>query len=204
MATLYHSHHSRSSALVALIDELGADVEIRDVTIGRIDGSGGADPANPHPEGKVPYLVDGDEQLRERGAIILYLTDKYPEAGMGPIEGQPGRGAYLSWLFYYHSVMETVLLLDYAQLSHPALYAAIRDSATMVERLTEALSKGPWLLGERYSAADLLCAGPYLWFPDFVPDVPVIRDWVARCGARPAVQRTLARDNAAAAAAQAA
>jgi glutathione S-transferase len=196
MATLYHSPNSRSSALVALIDELGADIEIREVTIPRFDGSSGRDPANPHPEGKVPYLVDGDERLRERGAIILYLTDRHPGAGLGPLDGQPGRGAYLSWLFYYHSVIETVLLLDFARLSHPALYAAIRDSATMFDHLAETLQRGPWLLGDRYSAADLLCSGPFLWFPDFIPDVPVIRDWVARCAARPAVQRIVARDAA--------
>ena len=196
MATLFHSPNSRSSALVSLIDELGADVDIREVTIPRFDGSGGRDPANPHPEGKVPYLVDGTEHLRERGAIILYLTDRYPGAGLGPVEGQPGRGAYLSWLFYYHSVIEPVLLLDFARLSHPALYAAIRDSATMFDCLSQTLRQGPWLLGDHYSAADLLCSGPFLWFPDFTPDVPVIRDWVARCGARPSVRRVLARDAA--------
>lgn len=199
MPTLYHSHFSRSSTLVAVVDELGADIEIREVTIPRQDGSGGRDPANPHPEGKVPYLIDGDEHLFERGAIILYLTDKYPEAGLGPIEGEPGRGAYLSWLFYYHGVIEPVLLLDYAKLSHPALHAAIRDTAAMTERLTAALSKGPWLLGERFSAADLLCSSPFLWMPDFTPDVPVIRDWVRRCSERASIRRTQARDAAKAA-----
>lgn len=197
MATLYHSHNSRSSALVTLIDELGADVEIREVTIPRHDGSSGRDPANPHPEGKVPYLVDGDECLRERGAIMLYLTDSFPQAGLGPLQGQPGRGAYLSWLFYYHGVMEPVLLLDYAKLSHPAFHAAIRDSATMFERLTEALEKGPWLLGDQYSAADLLCSGPFQWVSEFMPESPLIRDWVRRCAERPAAQRTAARDRAA-------
>ncbi|GAB1378523.1 glutathione S-transferase family protein [Pararhodobacter aggregans] len=200
MATLFHSHNSRSSALVTLIDELGAEVEIREVTIPRIDGSGGRDPANPHPEGKVPYLVDGDEQVRERGAIMLYLTDKFPAAGLGPLPGQKGRGAYLSWLAYYQGVIETVLLLDYAQIDHPALHAAIRDKAVMFAQLEAALAKGPWLLGERFSAADLLCVSPFLWFPDFIPDMPLIRDWVERCGARPSVQRTLARDAAVAAA----
>ena len=200
MATLFHSHNSRSSALVTLIDELGAPVEIREVTIPRMDGSGGRDPANPHPEGKVPYLIDGDEHVRERGAIILYLTDKFPEGGMGPLPGQPGRGAYLSWLSYYQGVIEPVLILDYAKLSHPAIHAAIRESATMFDRLAEALQKGPWLLGERYSAADLLCSGPFQWLPDFLPDNALIRDWVRRCAERPAAQRTQARDDAARAA----
>ena len=199
MATLYHAYHSRSSGLVALIDELGADIEIRAVTVPRMDGGGARDPANPHPEGKVPYLVDGDERLRERGAIILYLTDKYPEAGLGPVEGQPGRGAYLSWLFYYQGVIEPVVLLKMSGLSHPLFDATLRDFDTVVARLSEALDKGPWLLGERYSAADLLCASPFQWMPQLAPDVPAIRDWIARCQARPAVMRSVARDAEAAA-----
>ncbi|MCX2723486.1 glutathione S-transferase family protein [Roseibium salinum] len=194
MPTLYHAPNSRSSAIVSLIDELGADVDIREVTIPRQDGSGGPDAANPHPEKKVPFLVDGEEQLRERGAIILYLTDKYPEAGLGPIEGQPGRGAYLSWLFYYQGVMEPVIILHWAEMSHPAFHASLRDFDTMVGRLAETLEKQPYLLGDKYSAADLLCSGPFHWFKDLVPDNQAIRDWVKRCADRPAVARTAARD----------
>jgi glutathione S-transferase len=197
MPILYHAPMSRSSGIVTLIDELGAGVEIREVSIPRQDGSGGPDPANPHPEKKVPYLVDGAETVRERGAITLYLTDKYPEAGLGPIEGEPGRGAYLSWLFYYQGVMEPLLILHAAGLSHPAIAASLRDMDAMLARLTEALEKGPWLLGEQYSAADLLCSSPFQWFSGLLPDNPKIQDWVARCADRPAVARTAERDAAA-------
>ncbi|PYE84007.1 glutathione S-transferase [Pseudoroseicyclus aestuarii] len=195
MPILYHSPNSRSSAVVTLLDELGAaDVEIREVTIPRQDGSGSPDAANPHPEKKVPYLIDDDETVRERGAIMLYLTDMYPQAGLGPLPGQPGRGAYLSWLSWYQGVMEPVMVMQFAGLSHPALGATFRDPATMIARLSEALARGPWLLGEAYSAADLLCSSPFLWFPESAPDDPAIRDWIERCAARPAVKRTAERD----------
>ncbi|MFD1910836.1 glutathione S-transferase family protein [Halodurantibacterium flavum] len=198
MPTLYHAPISRSSVIVTLIDELGADdIEIKEVTIPRQDGSGGTDPRNPHPEGKVPLLVDGSDTIRERGAIMLYLTDRYPEARMGPLNGEPGRGAYLSWLFYYQGVMEPVIILHWAQLSHPAVTASLRDFQTMIARLEETLSHQPYLLGQEYSAADLLCSGPFLWFPDLLPQIPALQDWVARCGARPSVARTAARDSAA-------
>lgn len=198
MPTLYHAPTSRSSAMVTLIDELGADVEIKEVTIPRQDGSGGSDASNPHPEKKVPYLVDGEEHIRERGAIIVYLTDKYPEAGLGPIEGQPKRGEYLSWLFYYQGVMEPVILLHWAQISHPAIHASLRDFDTMMTRLNEALEKGPYLLGDTYSAADLLCSSAFMWFPDLIGDNPLIAAWVQRCKERPAVARTYERDSVAA------
>lgn len=189
MAILYHAPQSRSDAVVSLVRLLDADIEIREVSIPRQDGSGGPDPQNPHPEKKVPYLVDGDEAVRERGAIMLYLTDAYPKAGLGPRAGEPGRGAYLSWLAYYQGVMEPVILLHWAQIQHPALQASLRDFDTMLARLSEALSHGPFLLGERFSAADILCCSPFLWFPDLLPDNAAIRDWVARCTERlPATQ----------------
>ncbi|ASP36541.1 glutathione S-transferase family protein [Labrenzia sp. VG12] len=198
MTTLYHSPNSRSSSLVALVEELGAAVDIKEVTITRNDGSGGPDPLNPHPEKKVPYLVDGNEKIRERGAIVLYLTDKFPEAGLGPIEGQPGRGEYLSWLFYYQGIMEPVGVFHFTGLTHPALTATFRDFDTMVQRLAEALEDQPYLLGDRYSAADLLCSSPFNWAPDLMPDNQAIRDWVARCSDRPAVRRIMEQDKRAA------
>src|SRR5690606_16013498 len=89
MLTLYHSPQTRSSTIVLLLEELGITdrVTVRQVTIPRSDGSGGRDPANPHPEGKVPLLMDGDVAIRERGAIILYLTDMFPKAGLAPVVG---------------------------------------------------------------------------------------------------------------------
>ncbi len=184
MRTLYYSPQSRSDTVVALVRLLSADIALHEVTIARQDGSGGRDPTNPHPEGKVPYLTDGDDAVRERGAIMLYLTDAYPDAGLGPLPGEADRGAYLSWLFYYQGVMEPLLILTWADVSHPAITAGLRDIDTMIERLAEPLRRGPWLLGERFSAADLLCSSPFLWFADMMPADPAIRDWVARCAAR--------------------
>ena len=184
MPVLYHSPQSRSDTVVALVRLLGADVELREVTIPRQDGSGAPDPANPHPEKKVPFLVDGDEAVRERGAIMVYLTDAYPSAELGPLPGAPGRGAYLSWMAYYQGVMEPLIILKWANIEHAAITAGLRNFDTMVERLREPLQQGQWLLGERFSAADMLCSSPFHWFAEMMPDDAVIRDWVARCARR--------------------
>lgn len=198
MLTLYHAPQSRSSRLVRLLDELGVldQVDIRIVAIARNDGSGGADPANPHPEGKVPLLVHDGVEIWESSAIILHLTDLFPNAGLGRSVGQRDRGTYLSWLAWYGDVMEPVMVLGFAGLSHPVLDITFRGVPEIVARLTAPLSKSDFILGEEFSAADLLLASPYVWMPDATPDVPVIRDWVARCQARPSARRLVEFDKA--------
>ncbi|MBP8931011.1 MAG: glutathione S-transferase family protein [Paracoccus sp.] len=193
MLTFYHAPNSRSTSVLQLLHELGVTAQVltRIVTIPRQDGSGVRDPQNPHPEGKVPYLVDGADHVRERAAIILYLTDRFPQAGLGRPVGDPQRGQYLSWLFWYQGVFEPVAILSWAGIAHPAVHASLRDYDTAIQRLDEALSRQPYLLGDAFSAADLLCAGPFAWFGDQMPATPAILDWVGRCQDRESV-RTVA------------
>jgi len=196
MLTLFHSPKSRSTSILSLLIELDAldEVEIRHVTIPRQDGSGGRDPANPHPEGKVPYLVNGHDHIRERGAIMLYLTDLFPEGRMGPLPGDPKRGEYLSWLFWYQGVVEPVAVLEFTGLKHPALQATFRDYDTMLARLDEVLTRQPWLLGDSFSAADLLVAGPFIYFGDVMKSTPAVAEWAGRVQSRPSMARTAELD----------
>lgn len=198
MLTLFHAPNSRASTIRTLIDEMGiADwITLHDVTIPRQDGTGQRDPANPHPEGKVPALVHDDVVITERGAIMLHLTTLFPGAGMAPPVGTPEWGAFATWMAWYQGVMEPVLILAFTQTTHPALTATFRGHAEVATRIRSALEKGPWLLGDTYSAADLLVHSPYAWFAGSAPDDPLIRDWVDRCKARPACLRTLAIDAA--------
>lgn len=200
MMTLYHSPFSRSSRIVTLIDELGAldRVTIRDVSIRRaMPVTGTRDPANPHPEGKVPLLVDGATMIRETTAIILYLTEMFPEAGLGVAPGHPDRGRYLSWIAYYGSVVEPVVIFDRMEIEHPFLRESYRGMHEVIESFAKALNRAPWLMGDRFTAADLLMSSTFAWYPAGLPELPAIQDWHARCQARPAVARTMARDQAA-------
>lgn len=201
MLTLFHAPKSRSTRIVTLIEEMGiADqVDVRITDIPRMDGTGAADPANPHPEHKVPALLHDGTLITETAAVMLYLTALFPDSGLAPKPGDPRRGDYLTWLFWYGSVMEPVLILEAAGLSHPYLTQAIRDSSAVEARLKAALSKGPWLLGDRFSAADILVHSPYAWFGN-TPDDPLIADWVARCMARPARLKVMAAEERALAA----
>lgn len=196
MLTLYHAPYSRSSRIVRLIDELGVldQVDIRVVGVARNDGTGGADPANPHPEGKVPLLVHDGVEIWESSAIILYLTDLFPDAGLGRPIGHRDRGPYLSWLAWYGDVMEPVMVCHMAGLTHPYLTATFRGMTEMTQRLSRQLELTPYILGGTFSAADLLLSSTFVWMPQATPDVPAISDWVARCQARPSAARLVAYD----------
>ena len=186
MLTLYYAPQSRATRAIALLKELDAidAVRIETVSIARQDGSGSADPRNPHPEGKVPFLLHDGAEVRESAAIFLHLADLFPQARMNIPVGHALRGPYLGWFAWYAGVLEPVMVLEMAGLKHPVLDATFRGRAEMLARLDATLSRQPYLMGEDFTAADQLLHSPFAWLGK--PGVPAIDAWVDRCTARPA------------------
>ena len=197
MITLYHRPNTRSTRFIFLLEELEAPYEIRLVTTRTRDGGGAADPANPHPHGKVPAISDDGVVVFESAAIALYLTDKFPKNRIGPLPGEPGRGPYLTWLAYYTGVLEPAFMSKFQNWEVPrgtAGWVAVEEAmAVVIARLTE----GPYLVGERLSAADILYATSFALFSrsPALPRSAVIEDYVQRVVARPAFARAMARQN---------
>lgn len=185
MMTLYHSPNSRSTRILALLKDLDAldTVGIEIVTIPRMDGTGARDPRNPHPDGKVPLLDHDGVLVWESSAIVQHLAELFPDAGLSVPAGDPRRGAYLSWLAWYAGVVEPVLTLQALGIDHPGLSRTFRTADHVKARLAAALADRPYLLGEHYTAADLLLHSPYAWFGK--PGLPAIDAWVDRCTDRP-------------------
>jgi glutathione S-transferase len=195
MLTIYHAPQSRSSRILWLLEEVGATYTIALTNIPRPDGSGASDPNNPHPDKKVPALVDDGTLVTESAAIVLYLTDKFPGAGVGPVVGDPLRGPYLSWLAYYAGVMEPVATLEFAGVAdNPGVVRTFRGRAEMNARVLSALSAGPWVLGERFSGADILIASMGQFIRPLLPAGDVVDAYLARAAARPALARARAKD----------
>jgi glutathione S-transferase len=193
--TLYHAPQSRSSRIIWLLEELGADYEIRYVDIPRMDGSGSPDPANPHPDKKVPALVHDGMVVSESAAICLYLTDLHPQSDIGPQVGDPERGPYLSWLAYYAGVIEPVVTIEFAQLGDNAVLArTFRGRKEMHQRIVDALAARPYLLGDSFSAADLLIGSVGQWARQALPPGEPVDAYLGRLFGRPALARALAKD----------
>ena len=155
--------------------------------------------------GKVPALLHDGTLVTEQAAIYLYLADLYPAAGLAPAVDAPLRGPYLRWMVFYGSCFEPALI-DRSQQRAPAPAAAspYGDYDTMLATLTGQLAPGPWLLGERFTAADVLWGTALTWTIKFnlLPALPVIQHYIDRVNARSAFRRVRAQDSELAAAQQ--
>ena len=143
MLTLFHAPMSRSSRVRTLIDEMGIQdwVDIVHVDIPRQDGTGARDAANPHPEGKSPCLLHDGRLITESGAVMVYLTTLFPDAGLAPKVGDTMWGDYLTWMMWYGSVMEPVLIFEAMGIAHPVLPVTFRGHAEVAARIRAALEK---------------------------------------------------------------
>jgi glutathione S-transferase len=196
MLTLYHAPRSRSSRFIWLLEELETPYELRYVEVPRPDGTGRADPSNPHPDKKVPALVHDGALVTESAAICLYLTDLFPKAKLGPVVGDAKRGPYLSWLAYYAGVIEPVVTIEFAKLSGNEVFArSFRGLKEMNQRVSDALAAAPYLLGEQFSAADLLLASLGQFSRAMLPPGAVVDAYLARMNARPALARALRKED---------
>ncbi len=193
MLTLHHAPWSRSTRIVWLLEELGASYDIRYTDIPRMDGTGSRDPGNPHPDGKVPALNDGDDLITESAAVALYLTDLFQGAGLAPRPGDADRGAYLTWMAWTAGELEPAYWgkINGATETDPRAKARYDDA---VGRIFSALERGPYLMGERFTAVDIMVGASLGWGREHTPPSAMLDEYLARITARPAHQRATMKD----------
>jgi glutathione S-transferase len=191
MIELYWSPRSRSFSGLWILEEAGQPYE-RVLT----DISTGAQKKPEYlainPMGKVPALRDGDATIAEAAAICAYVAERHPEARLAPPLGDPRRAKYLQWLFFGPSCIEPALIQIFTKLEVPSSTAAWGDATQVFDVLDKALEKGPWILGDDFSAADVVI-GSGLNFAirlfKMVPARPSFDRYLDACAARPAFQR---------------
>ena len=197
MITLYHRPKTRSARFVFLLEELGAPYELKIVTTRTADGTGAPDPANPHPHAKVPAIKDGDTLVFKSPAIALYLTDKFPKAGLGPVVGDRLRGDYLSMLAYYGSVLEPSMMSKFMNVAVPVGSAGWVELEAVMAFIAGRLEKQPYIVGDGFTGADILYATSFALFANspIFPKSDAVTAYVKRCLDRPAYARAQAKDN---------
>jgi glutathione S-transferase len=202
---LHHAPNTRSSGVLVLLEELGADHELHVLNLKSGEHRQSAYLAI-NPMGKVPAVQHLGALITEQGAVYQYLADLYADQGLAPQMGDPLRGPYLRWLYFYGSSFEPAVV-DRAQKREPVPPSTCPygDFDTMFKTLNDQLAKGPYLLGETYTAADVLWGSALRWTTQFglLPLTPEVTGYIERVTSRPAFARAQARDAALAAAQQA-
>jgi glutathione S-transferase len=154
-----------------------------------------------NPMGKVPALRHGDQVVTECAAICAYLADAFPQAGLAPPSGDPLRAPYYRWLFFGAGPVEAATTNRSMGFHVPAErkgmagYGSIED---VVNTLEKAVSRGPYLIGERFSAADVYLGSQIGWGMMFgsIEKRPAFEAYWARISARPAAGRAQKIDDA--------
>jgi glutathione S-transferase len=191
---LYWCERTRAVRAAWMMEELGVPYELVRIVIRNEQSR--ADPVfrAASPMGKVPALEDGAVRIWDSGAICAYLADQYPTAKLAPPIGSPDRGRYLMWLMYTNSVIEPAMAEKVGGLKPNPVTYGWGSWDQMLATLRNALSTGPWILGERFCAADVLIGSTCNFLRQFkmLADEPVVFAYADRCAARPAFQRAYA------------
>ena len=188
----YHNPMSRGRIVHWMLEEVGAPYETKVVDLEKREHKSPAYLAV-NPMGKIPAIVHGDTVVTETAAICAYLADAFPSAGLAPALGDHARGTYYRWLFFAAGCLEPALVDR--MLGRPPVeregVLSYGNYESALGTLEKALAPGPWLLGERFCAADLYVGAQIGWGlrAKGLEPRPAFQKYLERCAQRPAYKR---------------
>ena len=205
MATALYYYPGNASLLPHMaLREAGAAFELRLVDRTK-DAQHSADYLRLNPNGRIPVLVDNGLVLYEAAAITLHIADQHPDSGLAPPPGTPDRAQFYKWMIHLTNTPQAEYRAWFYPEQHttdPTAAPGIKQAAAkrlgeMFAKIAAQLGKGPWLLGDRFSAADLFLLMLVRWgraMPNPPRDTPDLAAHAARVLARPAVQAAFAAE----------
>jgi glutathione S-transferase len=200
---LYHAAPSRSSIVRWMLEELGEPYDLHVLSLMKGDQHQ-PDYLAINPMGKVPALKHGEVIVTEAAAICTYLADQFPQARLNVPVGDPRRGAYLKRLFFSPSCIEAAIMDRAAPRKEEPRRGMIGygEFDTVMNVVANAVEPGPYLMGEQFTAADVVVGSTLRWGLMFslLPTRPEFMAYVGRLEQRPALQRATALDQELAAA----
>jgi glutathione S-transferase len=194
---LHHHPFTRAANVVWMLEEVGVGYELRWVDIMKGEQKSPAMIAL-NPMGKLPILTDGDTVVTESAAIGLYLADRYSAGRLAPALDDPSRAAYLRWSFFAPTVIEPGSLAKSAGWIFKPSQAGWGEYEAMLRAMESAVSGRDYLLGDRFTMADVVFGGTLRFMLRFnmIAPTPAFTAYTERLSARPAAQRADARNAA--------
>ena len=194
---LYHHPFSRAAGVVWMLEEVGIPYELHFVDI--LAGAQKApEIVAQNPMGKLPILTEGNLVVTEAAAIGLYLADRHAYGRLSPRVDDPARGTYLRWSLFAPSVIEPGSMAKMSGWPVKEGQAGWGSYDAMLKAMESAITKGPFILGETFSMADVIFGGTlrYMLMVKMVEPRPAFTGYIERLSARPALQRADARNAA--------
>lgn len=195
----YHNPQSRGRIVHWMLEEVNAPYEIKVVDFDKKEHKS-PDFLAINPMGKIPAIVHRDTVVTESAAICAYLADAFPSAGLAPALDDPQRGTYLRWLFFGAGCVEPAIIDHMFSRPPPSRPTAMGygNYADTLNTLEKAISPGPFILGERFSAADVYMGSAIGWGMAMkaIEPRPAFGAYLGRVSQRPAYQRSMAQSEA--------
>jgi glutathione S-transferase len=201
MITLFWCPQTRASRVLWLLEEMGEPFEVRMIDIRDSAAKQDTGFQAASPMGKVPAISDKRDDctvnMADSAAIGLYLADRYPASGLAPEIDNPLRGEYLYWMTYTPGVIEPAMMEKFNNWEVSRASAGWGNFDAMIDVLEDRLQTRTWLVGEQFSAADVMVGSTVNFMKMFgaLPENPVLNTYLERCLARPAYIKALARDS---------
>jgi glutathione S-transferase len=188
----YHNPMSRGRIVHWMLEEVGVPYETKILSFEKREHKSPEYLAI-NPMGKIPAIVHNGTVVTEAAAICAYLADAFPKAGLAPATSDPARGTYYRWLFFAAGCIEPALVDK--MFSRPPVeregtigYGSYENTLAAIEK---AITPGPWILGERFSAADVYLGSQIRWglYTKALEPRPELQKYLERCSQRPAHKR---------------
>ncbi len=193
---LYHMPQTRGGTTLWMSEELGDVCTVKLLNLKNGEGRT-KEYLKLNPMGKVPALVHKGGTVTEAAAICAYLADAFPAKGLAPAAGDPQRGAYYRWMFFAPSCIEPMMLDKLGKVTREnATAAGHGDYDRVMASIGQALSAGPYLLGDKFSAADVVMGSTLNYATLFgaIPNEGAVKAYVDRIKARPAFQSMMTKN----------
>ena len=190
---LFWAPQTRAQRGIWLLEEAGVDYTLERIDLGDPERLENDEFRTASPMGKVPALVDGDVALSDSAAICLYVADRYAPGSLAPELDDAQRGKYLYWMVYTPGVIEPAMSEKFNKVEPNRQRNGWGDFDLMIETWDAGLDDKEWILGERFSAADVMLGSSAIFLRQFgmLPASRNLAGYADRCAARPANRRAV-------------